>query len=97
MKYEVTISELAQSKIDAIFEYLEQDWSEKVKENFREKLYQQVNFLRENPLMFPISQKMGIRKCIITKHNTLYYKISDNEVQIITIHDNRSNPKSLKI
>ena len=98
MRYEITISERAKRKFDAVFKYLEQEWSEKVKNNFKLKLLKQVDFLRQNPFMFPESQvKKGIRKCLITKHNAMYYRVTNNEVEIITIHDPRSDPKSLKL
>jgi hypothetical protein len=42
------------------------------------------------------SEKRKIRRCLITKQNALYYRIADNTVQIITIHDTRRNPNTLK-
>ncbi|OQY04828.1 MAG: hypothetical protein B6I20_02340 [Bacteroidetes bacterium 4572_117] len=96
MEYQITISKRAEKRIDDIFEYLEQKWPNKVKEDFKIKLLKQVDFLRQNPHMFPVSQvKDGLRKCLITKHNALYYRIKEQEVEIITIHDTRQNPKTL--
>ena len=98
MEYKVTISKRAEKYLDRVFDYLKQEWSEKVRNDFKMKLQKQVDLLRYNPYMFPVSQvKKGVRKCLITKHNAMYYKIKDNEVEIITIHDTRSNPKSLKL
>jgi len=53
MEYEVTISKRAKRKIDSVFEYLEQEWSEKIKTDFKLKLLKQVEFLRQNPFIFP--------------------------------------------
>jgi len=98
MEYEVLISERAKTRLEKIFEYLEQNWSEKVKKDFKEKLLNNVDFLRQNPLMYPESQvKKGLRMCLITKHNAMYYRVLNNTVEIITIHDTRSNPKSLNL
>ena len=98
MKYDITISKKAEENLKAIFEYLETNWSEKVRDDFKQKLLKEVDYLRQNPFMFPASQiKNGVRKCLITKHNTMYYQIESNEVEIITIHDTRKNPKSLKL
>ena len=97
-KYQITISENAKRRIENVFHYLEQEWSEKVRDDFKFKLLKQVDFLRQNPYMFPASQvKKNIRRCIITKHNAMYYRVKDNEVEIVTLHDTRSDPESLDL
>jgi plasmid stabilization system protein ParE len=98
MKYEVTISERAEKNLDRIIKYLEENWSEKVKNNFIKKLNNEVNHLRVNPYINQASDlKNGVRRCFITKHNSMYYQIKENNVEIITIHDTRSDPKSLQL
>lgn len=97
-KYQVIISENAQRKIENVFQYLEQEWSEKIKDDFKKKLSKHVEYLKQNPYMFPASQvKKDIRKCVITKHNKMYYRVKENEVEIITLHDTRSDPESLDL
>ena len=96
MKYEVWISERAEENLDLIFEYLDQNWPTKVKEDFKEKLLKQVGILRQNPYIFPDSNlKKGVRKCLISKQNAMYYRINRAEVEIITIQDTRQDPKNL--
>ena len=90
MEYKVTISKRAEKYLDRVFDYLKQEWSEKVRNDFKMKLQKQVDLLRYNPYMFPVSQvKKGVRKCLITKHNAMYYRINKNKVEIITIQDTR--------
>ena len=72
MEYKITISKRAEKKLDTLFKYLEQEWSGKVKNDFKLKLLKEVDYLRQNPYMFPATQtKKGVRKCIITKCNVL--------------------------
>ena len=98
MKYEVTISERAEKNLDRIIKYLEENWSEKVKNNFIKKLNNEVNHLRVNPYINQASDlKNGVRQCFITEHNSMYYQVKENDVEIITIHDTRSDPKSLQL
>jgi len=95
--YDVTISERAENNLDMIFEYLENNWSVKVQNDFKERLYKEVSYLRQNPQMYPYSNtRKDIRRCFITKHNAMYYRIKGKEVEIITIHNTSSDPKSLK-
>ena len=98
MKYEVTISERAENNLDTIFEYLEDNWSVKVKNDFKKKLNKEVNHLRKNPYMYqPSNIGKNIRRCFITKHNAMYYRIKRKEVEIITIHNTSSDPKTLNL
>ena len=54
--------------------------------------------ISKQPNLFPlVNKKLKVRKCVITKHNTLYYRIKENNIEIIRIFDTRQNPKKLKI
>ncbi len=53
--------------------------------------------IREQPESFPSSDKIkGLRKCVITKQTTLFYKFDKKQIKIVTIFDTRQNPKKLK-
>lgn len=96
--YEVLISENAQIRFKEILLYLDINWSESVKNNFVLNFKKIIGILKSKPLFVSrIFKKEKIRKCLITKHNALYYTISNNKVQIITIQDTRQNPKKLKL
>jgi plasmid stabilization system protein ParE len=97
-QYSVIISERAENNLDNIVNYLLIEWNEKVKDSFLTRLKKIVNLLSIDPYIFQeYSKKKRIRKCLITKHNAMFYRIVGNTVQIITIHDTRRNPKVLKI
>ena len=50
-----------------------------------------------NPKQFPlIFKKKKIRKCVMTKHNTLFYRENKDNIDILRIFDNRQDPKKLK-
>ncbi len=96
--YHVIISNRAEENLDQIIAYLELEWNEVVKNNFIDKLKEIIALLEVNPLLFEkYSRKKNIHKCLITKHNAMYYRIIDTTVEIITIHDTRRNPNTLKL
>jgi len=98
IEYVVVISERAEVNIEKIIAYLLAEWSEAVADNFIAEFEKIIDSLSINPFVFQIySKKKRIRKCLITKHNAMYYRIMDNVVEIITIHDTRRNPKSLNL
>lgn len=97
MTREVRLSPRAMKKLDHLLVYLEKEWSAKVKHDFIAKLDQSLNQIQQLPESFPESEKVkGLRKCLVTKQTTLYYRYSDTTIDIITVFDNRQNPKSLK-
>jgi plasmid stabilization system protein ParE len=84
-------------KLDSLLVYLEEEWSTKVKHEFVLKLDKSLKQIQKLPDSFPESEKIkGLRKCVVTKQTTIYYKYSDTTIDIVTIFDNRQNPKSLK-
>jgi plasmid stabilization system protein ParE len=98
MRLHIVISERAEKNLDKIVAYLEKEWSERVKQNFILKLSKASNQIADNPMMYPASAiKKDIRKCVVTKHTILYYKVSKTEMEIITIQDSRQNPAFLKL
>lgn len=98
MALKVTISERAEKNLDDIMLYLEEEWSIRVRDNFRKKLIKAVEQIAKSPELFPSSAiKKNVRRCVVTKQTSLYYRISNQEIEIITIQDNRKNPQGLRL
>jgi plasmid stabilization system protein ParE len=98
MPFEVIISNRAEANLDAIMEYLNENWSAEVRLNFLATLSTKLEYLSEMPFMYPESKlKAGVRKCVITKQVTLYYRIVEDRVEIITIQDSRANPENIDL
>jgi plasmid stabilization system protein ParE len=96
--FNVTISQRAQDNLINILYYLEVNWSERIKTGFLKRLIKLIGYIKENPYLFPISEYgQDVRRCMITKHNILYYRIINNTIEIITIHDVRQNPDNFQI
>jgi plasmid stabilization system protein ParE len=90
-------SPLAENDFENILLYLQEHWQEKVIENFIEITEIQIGQIAMNPMQFPlIYKKKKVRKCVITKHNSLYYKVGRDSIDILRIFDTRQNPKLLK-
>ncbi|MDP2061214.1 MAG: type II toxin-antitoxin system RelE/ParE family toxin [Flavobacteriaceae bacterium] len=97
MKREIRLSKRAIRKLNSLLVYLEEEWSTKVKHEFILKLDKSLKQIQKLPDSFPESEKIrGLRKCVVTKQTTVFYKYSETTIDVITIFDNRQNPKSLK-
>ncbi|MHC1705009.1 MAG: type II toxin-antitoxin system RelE/ParE family toxin [Tenuifilaceae bacterium] len=97
MKREIRLSKRAMRKLDSLLVYLEEEWSTKVKHEFVLKLDKSLKQIQKLPDSFPESEKIrGLRKCVVTKQTTFFYKYSETNIDVVTIFDNRQNPKTLK-
>jgi len=95
----VFLSELAENKLLKLNDYLLENWSLKVKNDFIKKLTSKIDQISEQPESCPQSSEFkGLFKCVVTKQTTLYYRINldRNEIEIITIFDTRQNPDKLE-
>ena len=91
-------SRYADQDLDQILDYLKAHWGEQVSESFMEVTFEMVQYIGTNPKLFPIVfRKLKVRKCVLTKHNTLFYRETAEAVEIIRIFDTRQNPSKLKL
>lgn len=96
MSRKVVISKTAERKLDKLFEYLITEWSVKVKTDFVKKLDSSIEIIKNQPEIFPESKKgKSLRKCVITKQTTLFYRYNSKRINIVTIFDTRQNPNKL--
>ena len=97
MKRRVIISKTAENKIEKLFEYLLENWSNKVKFDFIKKLDRSIHIIQSNPESFPKSKiKKGLHKFVITQQTTLIYRFNSTKIIIVTIFDTRQNPNKLQ-
>ncbi|GGW74783.1 plasmid stabilization system protein ParE [Winogradskyella epiphytica] len=95
----VYLSELAESKLLKISDYLLENWDLKTRDKFIEKLSEKIKQISIQPQSCPKSSEVkGLYKCVVTKQTTLYYRISIElrEIEVITIFDTRQSPENLK-
>lgn len=91
MALNVRLSDRAKADIEEISEYLQQNWSEKVKMDFLIRLTEQLQAISEMPYMCRASaSKPGVRECVMNKHTIIYYKVVDGKlIQVLTIRNTR--------
>lgn len=94
----VILSPSAKADIENISQYLNQEWGKSVLTKFLFKVKWIINQIVINPLQYPvINSKLKIRRCVITKQNTLFYRLVNGKIEIVRIFDNRQDTNKLKI
>lgn len=76
-----------------IVSYLEKEWTEKEVGNFVKKTFIVINLISHNPEMFPATKGKDVRKGLISKQNSLIYRIKKKEIELLFFWDNRQNPR----
>ena len=76
-------SPLSENDFENILDYLDKKWGNKVASNFIELTENTLNQIAINPRQFPIVYKRKkIRKCVLTKHNSLFYRDGKTKTEI---------------
>ena len=95
MPEKIIWSPLAKNDFDLILAYLQQHWDNKVVQDFIEILSASIMHISNNPRQFPLINK-NVRKCVLTKHNALYYRYQNEYIDVLRIFDTRQDPKKLE-
>ena len=96
MPKQIIWSPLSEKDFENILNYLKSNWNQKVAEKFIDITEQLIVEISINPKQYPVINKSRrIRKCVITKHNTLFYRDRKNFIDILRIFDTRQDPIKL--
>ena len=93
----IVLSKRASVRLEKLLEYLEQEWSLKVKDDFIKKLDKSLNQIQKFPESCPKTDFVkGLHRLAVTKQTSLFYRFDSKAIKIVTIFDNRMNPAKLK-
>jgi plasmid stabilization system protein ParE len=96
MAKQIVWSPQSEDDLESILEYLSKEWNYAVATKFIDVIDILLHQISINPNQYPkIHKRLNIRKCVVSKHNTLYYRNRRNYVELLRIYDNRQNPENL--
>lgn len=96
MPKQIVWSPLAEQDFENILEYLAENWDNSVTNQLIDLTEEVMGQISNNPRQYPlIFKKEKIRKCVLTKHNTLFYRDNKSQVDILRVYDTRQDPKTL--
>ena len=98
MERVIKLSRRASKNLENILNYLETEWSPKVKREFIGKLDSGLKHLVQFPESHPKSDtKKGLQRFVLTKQTTIYYKFNSKSIFVVTLFDTRQDPGKLKL
>jgi hypothetical protein len=78
--------------------FLRDRWYEAVVDDFKIQVERHLDFIAETPNLFRVHNKeKQIHKCLVVKQITLYYRILDDKIELLTFWNNYQNPKKLRV
>lgn len=95
--YKVIWTDNALSELKETFKYLERNFSEKKLQKLAKKIEFISKLVSDNPLLFPKSDFKNTHRFVILKFNTMYYRVNQNEIQILSFFSNRKDLSRIKM
>ena len=96
--YRIRWTDNALKELAETIAFLETNWTEKELRKLSNALDKTLNLISQNPYIFQSSDfKKNIRRAVILSLNSLYYKIKDQDVEILSFFSNRQKPTKRKL
>ncbi|WP_121665608.1 type II toxin-antitoxin system RelE/ParE family toxin [Mesonia aquimarina] len=97
MLKEVIWSPSAENDFESILNYLQLNWDDRIVNRFINKVDDNINLIIKDSKIFPvINEDLQIRKSVISKQSTLYYREKTGKLEIVRLFDSRQDPNKLK-
>ena len=86
----------AVSDFEEILDYLNTEWGRRVVTEFVAILSTTTELISRLPGTFMIiNKRKRIRRCVLSKHYSLYYLVKRDQVEILRLVHHKRNPKRL--
>ena len=98
-EFEIRWSKESRVQLIGIVLYLREKWTEKEVNKFLTQIREFERIVIRFPEIYPESnKKIGLRRAVLSKQNSVIYKIDRENVfiRVYTIFDNRQNPAGLE-
>ncbi|MCG3165142.1 MAG: hypothetical protein POELPBGB_00903 [Bacteroidia bacterium] len=76
--------------------YLLDEWGTKETQQFIDEVSEMLGTISEMPELFPLSDYRNVRKCVVRKQISILYRVSNKQIELVRIWNNKQNPEKLK-
>ena len=95
--YNVLWTENALKELSNTVYYLEENFTLKELNKLAIAIEKIISIISTNPKTFSkIDKKNNIRKVIILKYNTMFYRVKNNNIEILSFFSNRQDIRNVK-
>jgi plasmid stabilization system protein ParE len=94
MAFEIRWTNRAASNLDKIVNYLLAEWGERSVIKLLNRIKGFLDVIKEKPLVGKIEiEESNLRSFVLSRHNTLLYRLKGNTIILIALIDNRQERK----
>ncbi len=95
--YKIFWTDEAINNLESILDYLSNRWTQREVENFKIKLSRQIELIKKNPKLFPISgHNNRLRKAVLSKQTTIFYELSGSIIYLVYLFNNKQHIEKIK-
>jgi plasmid stabilization system protein ParE len=81
-----------------LLEYVFQKFGQKKAKEIYLSIENTLDLISKSPEMSGISKRReGLRKCIFSKQTSIYYRIKEEHIEVVSFRPNRKDPKKFKV
>lgn len=95
--YNIFWTPSSKDKLKKTIEYLEKNFTEKEINKLVQAIESTTELISQSPNVFPKSDSVDIHKAVILKYNSMYYRVINENIEILSFFSNRQSPKKRKI
>ena len=95
--YKIQWTEFALDELDKTIEYLQENFTDKEIKKLASKIESVLELISINPFLFQKAEGKEVYRIVILKYNTLYYRINEKDVEILSFFSNRQEPTHNKL
>ncbi len=96
MGYAIYWSPAAKNDYINILEYLNTRWGQQEVTSFISRTDKTLQLISANPRLFVSSaKKPAVHRCVLTSQISLYYRINNQNIELLRFWDNRMDPEKL--
>ncbi|HPH46529.1 MAG TPA: type II toxin-antitoxin system RelE/ParE family toxin [Chryseolinea sp.] len=77
--------------------YLLKNWPDQVAIEFIDDVDAVIKLLESNPEVYPLTDHKEIRRVVVRKQITLFFKVQDAEIHLIRFWNTYQSPESLSL
>ena len=90
MEEKIVVSKRFRKNTLKLYEYLIKEYSAKIAFNFLDQLQQRIQLIIQFPeIGKPSQKKQNIRSVTLQPHNKIYYRLSENRIELLCLFDMR--------
>jgi plasmid stabilization system protein ParE len=98
--YKVAWTDHALEELRRTFQYLELNFTDTEIDNLANKIESVLSYISTYPELYPESSiRVGVRRAVVTKFNSLFYRVNieRNQIEVLSFFLNRDNPEKLNL